>query len=120
MSRLWSKVEKQNLNYIYKNNYIRLIMSESDEENYEDIDIQPNIIIKKQKETIPRLTKFERTKILSERATQLANGSKPFVEGTFQNVYQIAEEELSQNKIPFIIKRKNGTNVELWKIDELN
>ena len=62
MSRLWSKVEKQNLNYIYKNNYIRLIMSESDEENYEDIDIQPNIIIKKQKETIPRLTKFERTK----------------------------------------------------------
>jgi DNA-directed RNA polymerase subunit K/omega len=93
-------------------------MSDEDEDyEYEE---NVNIVIKKEKTTIPRITKFEKTKILSERATQLANGATPFVTGSFKNVYEIAEAEFSQNKIPFIVKRKNGNNVELWKLDELN
>ena len=55
--------------------------------------------------TNPRLNKYEKTKIVSERAQQLANGSISFLKDpeNYSNVQEIALEELKQKKIPFFI-----------------
>ena len=72
--------------------------------------------------TIPFLTKFEYTRILGMRTKQINNGSKPFVkvpEGIIDG-YLIAEKELREKKLPFIIKRPipNG-GCEYWKLQDL-
>ena len=95
-------------------------MSNSEDELDTINDVNQDFIIKKQKETFPKLTKFERTKLLSERATQIANGSPIFVKGEFTSAYEIAEAELKKNVIPFIIKRKNGNTIELWKLKDFD
>lgn len=72
--------------------------------------------------TLPFLTKYEKSRILGERATQINSGAKPFIE-VEPNVidgYLIALAELEQRKIPFIIKRplSNG-GCEYWKLKDL-
>ena len=73
--------------------------------------------------TFPYLTKFERAKILGQRAKQINNGSPIFVKVTPNIIdgHTIALMELQQKKIPFIIKRPmpNGSN-EYWKVSDLN
>ena len=68
------------------------------------------------------MTKFEKAKILGLRAEMLANGSTPLVnvpKNTI-NVIDIAKLELSQRKMPFIIKRSIPNNTcEYWRIDEM-
>ena len=83
-----------------------------------------NIIIDKLHRTIPIMTKFEKTKILGERCKQLQCGSLPFVdiedgEG-YMDEYLIANRELQEKKIPFIIRRPlpNGGS-EYWDIRDL-
>ena len=80
------------------------------------------IIIDPLHQTIPILTKFEKAKILGLRAKQINHGSKPFVEITKDIIdgHTIAHMELTQNKIPFIIRRPmpNGGS-EYWKISDL-
>ena len=60
-----------------------------------------------QKKTISRLTKYEKTKILGIRAQQLASGMPALIEipENIRDIKIIAEMELQQRKIPFIIKR---------------
>ena len=74
------------------------------------------------KTTKPYMTKFEKSKILGLRAEMLANGSTPLVnvpKNTI-NVIDIAKLELSQLKMPFIIKRSIPNNTcEYWRIDEM-
>ena len=81
-----------------------------------------NIIIDELHKTIPFLTKFERARILGQRAKQINSGSKSFVEVRPDMIdgYKIAEIELEQKKIPFIIRRPltNGTS-EYWKVSDL-
>ena len=72
--------------------------------------------------TLPVLSKYEKTRIIGQRAKQIENGSAPFIK-VHTNVIDamlIAEEELKQKKIPIIIKRPlpNGTN-EYWPLKEL-
>ena len=73
--------------------------------------------------TFPYLTKFERAKILGQRAKQINNGSPIFVKVTPNIIdgHTIALMELQQKKIPFIIKRPmpNGSN-EYWKVSDLD
>jgi DNA-directed RNA polymerase subunit K/omega len=88
--------------------------SDSDNEIY--VDDEKTYTIKKNKDNHNILSKYEKTKILSDRANQIANGSPIFVKGEFTNEYEIAEEEFRQNKIPFIIKRRNGQYIELLKL----
>lgn len=78
--------------------------------------------LKKNYQTRPYLTKYEKTKILSERSQQLANGSKPFIKNpeSYSNVYEIAIEELKNKKIPFIIQRPFNNSFEYWKLEDLN
>jgi len=74
-----------------------------------------------QKKTINKLTKYERTKILGIRAEQLASGMPPLVNiGNEIDIIKIAEMELKERKIPFIIKRPlpNKGN-EYWKLEDL-
>lgn len=80
------------------------------------------IIIDPLHTTIPILTRYEKAKILGLRAKQINHGAKPFVELTKDIIdgHTIAFMELTQNKIPFIIRRPmpNGGS-EYWKISDL-
>ncbi len=70
----------------------------------------------------PVLTKYEISRILSERSNQIISGCPIFVSNpeNYSNAYQIACKELEQNLIPFIIKRKYGNQYEYWKLKDLN
>jgi len=81
-----------------------------------------NIIIDDLHRTIPHLTKYERARILGQRAKQIETGATPFIKVP-ENVidgYLIAQMELQQGRIPFIIRRPlpNGGS-EYWKISDL-
>jgi len=77
-------------------------------------------MLNKPKITLPLITKFEYSKIKSIRVTQLSNNSNPFIETNLDNIEEIADEEIKQLKLPFIIKRNlpNG-DYELWRLSEL-
>jgi DNA-directed RNA polymerase I, II, and III subunit RPABC2 len=69
--------------------------------------------------TAPFITKFERARIIGERAKQLDANAEAFVDvpATVIDSYTIAMQEYANKKIPFIIKRPmpNG-DVEYWKL----
>jgi DNA-directed RNA polymerase I, II, and III subunit RPABC2 len=72
--------------------------------------------------TNPFLTIYEKARILGQRATQINSGSLPMVKipETMIDSQLIAELELEQKKIPFIIKRTvPGGCVEYWKVSDL-
>lgn len=83
---------------------------------------EENMIIDPFHKTVPFLTKYEKARILGERANQLNAGGKPFVnvDPSILDGYLIAEKELSEKKLPFIIKRPitNGA-CEYWKVEDL-
>ena len=89
----------------------------------EDIEILMKDYEKNKKEykTNPKITKYEKTRVISERASQINMGSTIFINNPekYQNSYQIAIEEYNQKKIPFIIKRKYGNQYEYWKLLDL-
>ena len=72
--------------------------------------------------TVPFLTKYERARILGLRAKQINSGSGVFVDvpSNIFDGYTIAQMELEQKKIPFIIKRPlpNGSS-EFWHVSDL-
>ena len=72
--------------------------------------------------TLPFLTKYEKARILGLRAKQINNGSEPFV-NIPNNIIDgsiIAEMELKQSKIPFIIRRPLPSGgSEYWKVSDL-
>lgn len=72
--------------------------------------------------TNPILTKYEKTRVLGQRTKQLNNGAKPMIK-VKENIidsYLIAEMELKEKKIPFIIRRPlaNGYS-EYWTLQDL-
>ena len=81
-----------------------------------------NIIVDPLHRTNPFLTKFEKAKILGQRAKQIETGAKPFVKVP-ENIidsYIIAELELKEKKIPFIIRRPiPGGAFEYWNLKDL-
>ena len=72
--------------------------------------------------TLPIMTKFEKTRIIGQRAKQIETGSIPFIKvpDNIIDSYLIAELELQQRKLPFIIRRPlpNGT-CEYWDANDL-
>jgi DNA-directed RNA polymerase I, II, and III subunit RPABC2 len=97
--------------------------------NYEEIETRcrvvrdaNNTIIDPLHKTLPFLSRYEKARVLGERAKQLDSGAKPFVEidETMLDGYLIACREFEAKKIPFIIKRPlpNGT-VEYWRLNDL-
>lgn len=70
--------------------------------------------------TFPVLTKFEKTQILSERMMHLSNGCNSYINtDNYDNLYDIALEELNSNLLPYILKRSIGKNIEYWKLEDL-
>jgi len=72
--------------------------------------------------TNPFLTKYERTRVLGQRAKQLDTGARSTVKipETTIDGYLMALMELQQRKIPLIIRRPipNG-GFEYWKVSDL-
>ena len=111
------------------NNYIVDYHPESVLQNYDEILVmikvvrdKHGIIVDDLHRTIPYLTKYEKARILGQRAKQINSGSPPFVKVP-ENVidgYIIAELELKVKNIPFIIRRPlpNGGS-EYWSIKDL-
>lgn len=81
-----------------------------------------NNVIDDLHKTIPFLTKYEKTRVLGQRAKQILSGSTPYIEVSKEIIdsYIIAEMELKAKKIPFIIRRPlpNG-GCEYWKLKDL-
>ncbi len=72
--------------------------------------------------TLPFVTKYEKAKILGERAKQLNAGAVPFVEVNEDIIdgYLIALAEFEQKKIPMIIRRPLPNNAsEYWRLQDL-
>ena len=112
-----------------KKNIIQQYHPETNQHNYDEIEAlcvivrnENNEIIDPFHTTPPFLTKYEKARILGERALQLNAGAKSFVqvEDNVINGYLIALKELNEKKIPFIIKRPmpNG-GCEYWKLKDL-
>ena len=72
--------------------------------------------------TIPILTKYEKTRVLGQRAKQIDAGAKPLVvvPPNIVDGYLIARMELEQKKMPFIIKRPLPSGgFEYWDVNDL-
>jgi DNA-directed RNA polymerase subunit K/omega len=110
-------------------NYLVDVHPECLHHNYDEIETLTviirdanNIIIDPLHKTNPFLTKYERARILGQRAKQINMGAQSFIKIP-DNVIDgiiIAELELKQKKIPFIIKRPlpNGA-CEYWNVNDL-
>jgi DNA-directed RNA polymerase I, II, and III subunit RPABC2 len=80
-----------------------------------------------QRITKPYYTKYEYTTLIGTRAQQIAEGSKPLVslDGMItsdpQFVWNVAEKEVEQKKLPFIIHRRLPSGIsEYWGAQELS
>jgi DNA-directed RNA polymerase I, II, and III subunit RPABC2 len=112
-----------------KKNYLLDFHPEAQTHNYEEVKKFSTVKRNKQGDvidllhrTIPILTKYERTRILGQRAKQLNSGAQSTVQIPDSTIdgYLMALEELRQRKIPFIIRRPipNG-GFEYWKVSDL-
>jgi DNA-directed RNA polymerase I, II, and III subunit RPABC2 len=97
--------------------------------NYEEIETLATVvrdadatIIDPLHRTLPVLTRYEKARVLGERAKQINMGAKPFVDVDESMIdgYLIALKELEQKAIPFIIQRPlpHGGS-EYWRISDL-
>jgi DNA-directed RNA polymerase I, II, and III subunit RPABC2 len=97
--------------------------------NYEEVEAlatitrdKDNNIIDPLHKTLPILTRYEKARILGERARQINGGARPFidVDASMIDGYLIALKELEQKRIPFIIQRPmpNGGS-EYWRVSDL-
>ena len=72
--------------------------------------------------TVPFMTKYEYTRILGVRSKQINDGAKPYIDVPNEIIdgYLIAQLEIQQKKIPFIIRRPiPGGGNEFWKVSDL-
>ena len=125
----------QNENYLEKfdadlvKSYIEEFHPECVNHNYDEIaklsyvvKNSDGIIIDPLHKTIPYLTKYERARVLGQRSKQIETGGIPFVKvpENIIDAYIIAELELKEKKIPFIIKRPlPGGGCEYWNLKDL-
>ena len=110
-------------------NYVNEFHPECYSHNYDEIaklmivtKNQDGIIIDPLHRTIPYLTKYEKARILGQRAKQIETGAKPLVRvpETIVDAYIIAELELKEKRIPFIIRRPiPGGGSEYWNLKDL-
>ena len=126
----------ENENYLQKfnadinHNYLMTFHPESTIHNYDEIAVLTKIVRDKNGQiidplhrTASYLTKFEKARVLGQRAKQIECGAKPFIKVPENLIegYMIAELELKEKKIPFIIRRplSNGT-CEYWNLRDLD
>jgi DNA-directed RNA polymerase I, II, and III subunit RPABC2 len=110
-------------------NYIEEFHPECLNHNYDEVaklsivvKNSDGIIIDPLHKTVPYLTKYEKARILGQRAKQIETGSRPYVKVPENIVdgYIIAELELKEKKMPFIIRRPiPGGAFEYWNLKDL-
>jgi DNA-directed RNA polymerase subunit K/omega len=119
----------QKLKSNVRESYIATYHPESLSHNYDEIQTlsrvvrnSAGVIVDDLHRTIPIMTKYEKTRILGQRAKQLNEGAPAFIkiDSTVIDGYLIAVKELEQKKTPFIIRRPlpNGGS-EYWRIQDL-
>ena len=119
----------QKLKSNVRESYIATYHPESFSHNYDEIQTlsrvvrnSAGIIVDDLHRTIPIMTKYEKTRILGQRAKQINEGAPAFIkiDSTVIDGYLIAVKELEQKKTPFIIRRPlpNGGS-EYWRIQDL-
>jgi DNA-directed RNA polymerase I, II, and III subunit RPABC2 len=119
----------QKLDESVKQNIISEYHPELQTHNYDEIETLSTVvrndvglIIDRFHLTIPILTKYEKARVLGERAKQINAGAKPFIEVEQHIIdgYTIALKELEQKKIPFIISRPMPHGgCEYWRLRDL-
>lgn len=80
------------------------------------------VIVDSLHKTMPFLTKYEKTRILGQRAKQLNQGAQPVVpvDKKIIDGYLIAQLEMQQKALPFIIRRPlPGGKSEYWRLADL-
>jgi DNA-directed RNA polymerase subunit K/omega len=112
-----------------KKNIITEFHPEMQSHNSDEIEVlcqivrdQDGRIIDPLHKSLPFITKYERTRVLGERARQINAGATPLVEVDANTIdgYLIALNEFQEKKIPFILKRPiAGNHVEYWKLADL-
>lgn len=127
--------ENENENYLQKfNDSLKTnVISEHHPElivqNFHEVDAlcaivrdEDGLIIDPFHRTLPFVTKYEKAKVLGERAKQINAGAETFVTVGDEIVdgYLIAMTEFEQKKIPMIIRRPlpNGGS-EFWRLADL-
>jgi DNA-directed RNA polymerase I, II, and III subunit RPABC2 len=121
---VFDKIDKSRQESIIQNHHPELKTL-----NYEEIEtlcvvVRDNkgIVIDPLHKTLPILSRYEKARILGERAEQINSGAQPFieVESSMIDGYLIAMKELDEKKIPFIIQRPlpNG-GCEYWRLSDL-
>jgi len=119
----------QKLKSDVRESYVERYHPESFSHNYDEIQTlsrvvrnSAGVIVDDLHRTIPIMTKYEKTRILGQRAKQINEGAPAFIniDSTVIDGYLIAVKELEQKKTPFIIRRPlpNGGS-EYWRIQDL-
>jgi len=119
----------QKLTTTVSESYIETYHPESMSHNYDEIQTLSRVvrdsagfIVDELHRTTPIMTKYEKTRVLGQRAKQLNEGAPAFIkiDSTVIDGYLIAVKELEQKKTPFIIRRPlpNGGS-EYWRIQDL-
>lgn len=119
----------QKLKNSVRESYVNVYHPESMSHNYDEIQTlarvvrdSAGVIVDDLHRTIPIMTKYEKTRILGQRAKQINEGAPAFIkiDSTVIDGYLIAVKELEQKKTPFIIRRPlpNGGS-EYWRVQDL-
>jgi DNA-directed RNA polymerase subunit K/omega len=102
--------------------YSKYANSDADDMYYDELFADDEFKMKKNvRLTKPVLFKYEKVRLLSTRAKQLAQGAKPMIKNTTGlSSKEIALLELKNKVIPLIIERPvPNSGVERWKLSEL-
>jgi len=92
-------------------------------EIYDEKKEEPSVIVENSERiTLPKLTKYEKVRLIGTRAKQLSLGAKVMIKNTSGlNPIEIAKLELQHKMIPMKIKRVLPDNkIEIWKLSELD
>ena len=131
----WSSLEDNNFkkfNPQLKMSYVADTHPEAESHNHDEVHAfatvvrdAHGVIVDPLNKTIPILTKYEKTRILGMRTKQLNDGAEPYIKLPVTPVpiidgYVIAQRELEEKKLPFIIRRPlpNG-GTEYWYLQDL-
>ena len=119
----------QKLKSSVRETFVQTYHPETFSHNYDEIQTlsrvvrnSAGVIVDDLHKTTPIMTKYEKTRILGQRAKQINEGAPPFIkiDSTVIDGYLIAMKELEQKKTPFIIRRPlpNGGS-EYWRVQDL-
>ena len=125
----FSEMEYKKLDSVEIEDYTKVYHNDIYEHNSHEVQTlakvirdENNTIIDDLHKTIPILTKYERARILGQRAKQINSGAPSFVTPSRDTMdgYLIAIQELEEKKIPFIIRRPLPFGgCEYWRVSDL-